>query len=122
MDVVIAGNVYNAIMGCAAQVIIMPCHVMESLGLQPTRSSIHYLRFPGDYERIPEGLIEDVPVDVGWVRIVTTFHVLRMPDPNDSYNLLLGIPWLEVTKTMIKFDKDGRLVVNIRDERQFFFS
>lgn len=116
VDVVIAGNVVcDAIMGCLAQVSIMPFHVMESLALKPTRQSTHALRFPGDYERIPEAMIENIPVDVGRVRIVTTFHVFNLPDPKDSYNSLLGIPWLESTKAMIKFDKHGRFVVNIRD-------
>jgi len=116
VDVVIAGNVVcDAIMGCAAQASIMPYHVMESLGLKPSRPSAHSLCFPGDSETVPEGVIEDVPVDVGRVRILTTFHVLRMRNPKNSYTLLLGMPWLKAAKAMIKFDKDGRFMVKIRD-------
>jgi hypothetical protein len=38
-----------------------------------------------------------------------------MQNPKNSYTLLLGMPWLEVAKAMIKFDKDGRFMVKIRD-------
>lgn len=114
VDVVIAGNVVrDAIMGSASTVNIMPYHTMKALRLQPTGPSTHSLLIPGGGESIPAGVIEDVPVDVGRVRILTTFHVLPMPDPKRSYSLLLGMPWLSAARATIECDKDRGTVVKI---------
>jgi len=111
VDVVIAGRVVlDAIIGSAAAVNIMPSHTMETLGLQPTGPSTHSLIFPGGSESIPAGVIKDIPVDVGRVRILTTFHVLPMLKQENSYSLLLGIPWMRAARPIIKGDKDGTVV------------
>jgi hypothetical protein len=36
-----------------------------------------------------------------------------LPDPRNSYSLLLDIPWLEVARAIIEFDKDGRFLVKL---------
>jgi len=115
VDVVIAGNVVcDAIIGSAAQVNIMPDHTMKALNLKPTGPSSHSLLFPGgDGESIPIGVIKDIPVDVGRVRILTTFHVLSTRGPKHSYSLILGLPWMREARAVMKSDKDGRFLVQI---------
>ena len=74
---------HDAIINGAAQVNIMVFHAMESLNLTPTGPSTHSVIHDGS-DTIPESVINGVPVDVGRVQILTTFHVLRLTDPRLS--------------------------------------
>lgn len=97
VDAVVAGTVVeNVVLDSAAPCNIMPFHTMEALGLKPTHPTTRFLFLPTDIDlesAIPAGLIDGVSVDIGPVRVLSTFQILRM-QVNNSYPLLLGAPYM----------------------------
>jgi len=78
----------------------MPVHTMEALGLKPTSPTTRLIFWPTDIDLDNSnlaGLIEDIPVDIGSVRVLSTFQILRMQD-NNSYPLLLGAPYMNAVE------------------------
>lgn len=97
VDAVVAGRiVHDVVLNSAILCNIMPFHTMEALNLKPTIFTSRLL-VPSTGIDLgsadPAGLIENVPVDIGPVRVLSTFQILRMHDKN-SYPLLLGAPYM----------------------------
>ena len=103
---------HDAIINGAAQVNIMDFHAMESLNLTPIGPSTHSVIHDGS-DTIPEGVIDNIPVDVGQVQILITFHVLRLTDPRLSYSLILGMPWMLAASARLDVNENGRVVLKI---------
>ena len=113
MDIVIVSTVvHDVIIGGATQVNIIHFHVMECLHLKLNRMGTHSI-FHTSADSILEGVIEGILVDVGWVQILTTFHFLRVPDPNNSYSLFHGMPFLKGVKAKLHVNDKGSLEVKI---------
>lgn len=97
VDAVVAGTVVeNVVLDAAAPCNIMPFHTMEALGLKPTQPTTRLLCLPADIDlgsASLAGLIDGIPVDIGPVRVLSTFQILRMQG-NNSYPLLLGAPYM----------------------------
>ncbi|KAL1213773.1 hypothetical protein V5N11_009954 [Cardamine amara subsp. amara] len=96
-----------------SSVSLMPYSVAGKLGITdftPTRIS---LILADRSVRIPEGLLEDVPVRIGEFMIPTDFIVLKYNvEPKDP--LILGIPFLATAGAL--FDvRRGKISLNVRD-------
>lgn len=97
VDAVVAGRVVkDVVLNSAILCNIMPFHIMELLNLKPTIFTAR-LMVPSTGIDLgsadPAGLIENVPVDIGPVRVLSTFQILRMHNKN-SCPLLLGAPYM----------------------------
>ncbi|XP_024010409.1 uncharacterized protein LOC112085428 [Eutrema salsugineum] len=91
----------------------MPYSVAVNLGMtdfKPTRIS---LILADRSTRIPEGVLEDVPIKVGDCMIPTDFVVLEYgEEPKDP--LILGRPFLATAGAIIDVRK-GRIALNVGD-------
>ncbi|XP_024006434.1 uncharacterized protein LOC112082945 [Eutrema salsugineum] len=91
----------------------MPYSVAVNLGMtdfKPTRIS---LILADRSTRIPEGVLEDVPIKVGDCMIPTDFVVLEYgEEPKDL--LILGRPFLATAGAIIDVRK-GRIALNVGD-------
>ncbi|KFK22877.1 hypothetical protein AALP_AAs74748U000100, partial [Arabis alpina] len=96
-----------------ASINLMPLSVALSLGMtdfQPTRIS---LILADRSVRVPEGVLEDVPIKVGDCLIPVDFVVLQYyEEPKDP--LILGRPFLATTGAMIDV-RGGRITLSVGD-------
>ena len=97
---------------------LMPKSVAERLGMTHYRPTRITLLFADRSKRIPEGILEDVPVKVGNSVIPTDFVVLDYEkEPKDP--VILGIAFLAIADT--RFDvKRGRISLKVCDSEMEF--
>ena len=82
----------------------MPFSLYKRLDLnKPTPNEIS-LQMADKSTAIPIGIYEDVPVVVANVTILTYFVILEMPE-DDNMLIILGIPFLNTTSTIIDCNK-----------------
>ena len=96
----------------------MPLSMAQKLnvgGMKPTRMSI---QLADRSVRLPLGVLEDVPIQVGRVFVPCDFVVMEMEE-DSKVPLILGIPFLKTAGAVIDV-KDGRLTLNVGDERVTF--
>lgn len=100
-----------------ANVLLMPYSLCIKLNLDDIAPTTISLRLADRSYRIPRGVIEDVPVNVGNVYISANFVVLKMKRDNDTL-IILGRPFLaktdvviSVKKSLIKFNVVGEKVI-----------
>ncbi|XP_021743097.1 uncharacterized protein LOC110709193 [Chenopodium quinoa] len=86
--------------------------------MKPTRISI---QLADRSVRLPMGILEDVPVQVGRVFVPCDFVVMEMEEDN-KVPLILGRPFLNTAGVVIDM-KQGKLTLNVGDEKiSFSFS
>ncbi|XP_021770244.1 uncharacterized protein LOC110734402 [Chenopodium quinoa] len=86
--------------------------------MKPTRISI---QLADSSVRLPMGILEDVPVQVGRVFVTCDFVVMEMEEDN-KVPLILGRPFLNTAGVVIDM-KQGKLTLNVGDEKiSFSFS
>ncbi|XP_021765436.1 uncharacterized protein LOC110729952 [Chenopodium quinoa] len=111
----------DALCDLGASVSLMPYSIAKSLkvgDLKPTRMS---LQLADRTVRLPLGILEDVPVQVGRVFVPCDFVVMEMEE-DSRVPLILGRPFLNTAGVMIDM-KEGRLTLNVGDEKiSFSFS
>ncbi|XP_021727899.1 uncharacterized protein LOC110695013 [Chenopodium quinoa] len=111
----------DALCDLGASVSLMPYYIAKSLkvgDLKPTRMS---LQLVDHTVRLPLGILEDVPVQVGRVFVPCDFVVMEMEE-DARVPLILGRPFLNTAGVVIDM-KEGRLTLNVGDEKiSFSFS
>ncbi|XP_021721471.1 DNA damage-inducible protein 1-like [Chenopodium quinoa] len=108
----------DALCDFGACVSLMPYSIAKSLkvgDLKPTRMS---LQLADRTVRIPLGILEDVPVQVGRVFVPCDFVVMEMEE-DTTVPLILGRPFLNTASVVIDM-KQGRLTLNVGDEKISF--
>ncbi|XP_021760257.1 uncharacterized protein LOC110725097 [Chenopodium quinoa] len=111
----------DALCDLGASVSLMPYSIAKTLkvgDLKPTRMS---LQLADRTVRLPLGILEDVPVQVGRVFVPCDFVVMEMEE-DSRVPLILGRPFLNTAGVVIDM-KEGRLTLNVGDEKiSFSFS
>ncbi|XP_021723712.1 DNA damage-inducible protein 1-like [Chenopodium quinoa] len=111
----------DALCDLGASVSLMPYSIAKTLKvgyLKPTRMS---LQLADRTVRLPLGILEDVPVQVGRVFMPCDFVVMEMEE-DSRIPLILGRPFLNTAGVVIDM-KEGRLTLNVGDEKiSFSFS
>ncbi|XP_021743111.1 uncharacterized protein LOC110709208 [Chenopodium quinoa] len=111
----------DALCDLGASVILMPYSITKSLkvgDLKPTRMS---LQLADRTVRLPLGILENVPIQVGRVFVPCDFVVMEMEE-DTRVPLILGRPFLNTAGVVIDM-KEGRLTLNVGDEKiSFSFS
>ncbi|XP_021763595.1 uncharacterized protein LOC110728205 [Chenopodium quinoa] len=108
----------DALCDLGASVSLMPYSIAKSLkvgDLKPTRMS---LQLADRTVRLPLGILEDVPVQVGRVFVPCDFVVMEMEE-DTTVPLILGIPFLNTAGVVIDM-KQGRLTLNVGYEKISF--
>ncbi|XP_021757119.1 uncharacterized protein LOC110722162 [Chenopodium quinoa] len=108
----------DALCDLGASVSLMPYSIAKSLkvgDLKPTRMS---LQLDDRTVRLPLGILEDVPVQVGRVFVPCDFVVMEMEE-DTTVPLILGRPFLNTAGVVIDM-KQGRLTLNVGDEKISF--
>ncbi|KAF8116135.1 hypothetical protein N665_0021s0025 [Sinapis alba] len=94
-----------------ASVNLMPHSVAISLGYNEFQPTPITLFLANRSVRVPEGVLEDVPIEIKGCHVPTDFVVLRYEhEPKDP--LILGRPFIATAGAIID---EGRICLNIRD-------
>ncbi|XP_021750654.1 uncharacterized protein LOC110716341 [Chenopodium quinoa] len=111
----------DALCDLGESVSLMPYSIAKTLkvgDLKPTRMS---LQLADRTVRLPLGILEDVPIQVGRVFVPCDFVVMEMEE-DSRVPLILGRPFLNTAGVVIDM-KEGRLNLNVGDEKiSFSFS
>lgn len=91
-----------------AGVNIMSERVRKQLGLQ-CKPAPFKLRMANQTLSEPIGLVEDVPIRVAGIKFRVSFLIL---DVGDSYDALLGRPWLRAAKAVHNWSTDELTLIN----------
>ncbi|XP_021742811.1 uncharacterized protein LOC110708896 [Chenopodium quinoa] len=108
----------DALCDLGESVSLMPYSIAKSLkvgDLKPTRMS---LQLADRTVRLPLGILEDVPVQVGRVFVPCDTVVMEMEE-DTTVPLILGRPFLNTAGVVIDI-KQGRLTLNVGDEKISF--
>jgi Aspartyl protease len=108
----------KALCDLGASVSLMPHTIFKRIGvgeLKPTRMT---LQLADSSVRLPLGIVEDVPVQVGKFFVPGDFVVMEMDEDKDV-PVILGHPFLRTARTI--FDTyEGTLTMRIGDEKVQF--
>ena len=85
----------NALIDGGSGVNITTDTLRRKLGLKKIEPAPFTIKMANQRKVMPKGIIRDVRLDVGGIVIWTTLTVIDMVSTKDSYNLLLGRPWLK---------------------------
>ncbi|XP_026410588.1 uncharacterized protein LOC113305802 [Papaver somniferum] len=93
----------KALIDLGASINVMPASIYESLNLGPLKSTCVVLELADRSNVFPNGVIEDVLVQVNELIFPVDFYVLDMNDENlsSSTPLLLGRPFMRTSRTKI---------------------
>lgn len=108
----------RALCDLGASVSLMPRSVFDKLGcgdLSPTRIS---LQLADRSIRYPEGVLLDVPIQVGEFWVPRDLVVIDM-DEDDQIPIILGRPFLATCGAMIDV-KNGKISLNVGKEKVIF--
>ncbi|XP_021743413.1 uncharacterized protein LOC110709500 [Chenopodium quinoa] len=108
----------DALCDLGASVILMPYSIAKSLkvgDLKPTRMS---LQLADRTIKLPLGILEDVPIQVGRVFVPCDFVAMEMEE-DTRVPLILGRKFLNIAGVVIDM-KEGRLTFNVGDEKISF--
>ncbi|KAG7552349.1 Retrotransposon gag domain [Arabidopsis thaliana x Arabidopsis arenosa] len=90
---------------------LMPLSVAKRLGFSEYKSFNNSLILADGSVRLPHGILEDLPIKIGNVEILTDFLVLEM-DEDPVNPLILGRPFLATAGAVIDVKK-GKIVLNL---------
>ncbi|KAL1220354.1 hypothetical protein V5N11_005980 [Cardamine amara subsp. amara] len=108
----------RALCDLGSSVSLMPRSVASQLGMTDLRPTRIILILAYRSVRIPDGILEDVPVKIGGCLILIDFIVLTYEDePKDP--LILGRPFLATAGAMIDV-KNGSIGLNVSDHMMNF--
>ncbi|KAL0312960.1 UNVERIFIED_CONTAM: hypothetical protein Sradi_5695300 [Sesamum radiatum] len=95
----------KAMCDLGASINVMPLSIYESLNIGPLKETCVVLQLADRSIVYPEGVLEDVLVQVNELVFPADFYVINMMDnsPN-STSILLGRPFLKTSKTKIDVD------------------
>jgi len=101
----------NSLCDLGASVSLMPLSVAKRLGFDKFKPSSIHLILADRSVRVPHGMLEDLPVKIGSVKIPTDFVVLEMDEePKDP--LILGRPFLPTAGALIDVQM-GKIDLNL---------
>ncbi|KAL0320285.1 UNVERIFIED_CONTAM: hypothetical protein Sradi_5290000 [Sesamum radiatum] len=102
------GNVgiENAMCDLGASINVMPLAIYESLNVGPLKETGVVLQLADRFIVYPDGVLEDVLVQINELVFPADFYVLDMMGDNspNSASILLGRPFLKTSKTKIDVD------------------
>ena len=101
-----------------ASVSVMPCHIFTSLNLPELEPTGMCLELADQSVRFPDGIAEDVPVQIGDHIVSVDFIVLDM-DKRTRTPLILGRPFLRTAKASIDVGS-GEISVDISGTPYYF--
>ncbi|KAL0440546.1 UNVERIFIED_CONTAM: hypothetical protein Slati_2537600 [Sesamum latifolium] len=98
-------GIENAICDLGGSINVMPLSIYESLNIGPLKETWVVLQLADRSIVYPEGVLENVLVQVNELIFSADFYVINMMDnsPN-SISILLGRPFLKTSKTKIDVD------------------
>ncbi|KAL0438807.1 UNVERIFIED_CONTAM: hypothetical protein Slati_2363700 [Sesamum latifolium] len=99
-------GIENAMCDLGASINVMSLAIYESLNIGPLKETGVVLQFVDRSIVYPEGVLEDVLVQVNELIFPTDFYVLDMMGDNspNSTSILLGRPFLKTSQTKIDVD------------------
>ncbi|KAL0283078.1 UNVERIFIED_CONTAM: hypothetical protein Sradi_7241200, partial [Sesamum radiatum] len=100
-------GIEKAMCDLGASINVMPLSIYESLNIGPLKETCVVLQLADRSIVYPEGVLEDVLVQVNELVFPADFYVINMMDnsPN-STSILLGRPFLKTSKTKIDVDTE----------------
>ena len=111
------GNVRieKAMLDLGASINVMPLSIYSSLNVGPLKETGVIIQLADRSNVYPEGVLEDVLVQVNGLIFPADFYVLNMEDNDSSRSLiLLGRPFLKTSRTKIDVH-DGTLTWNLME-------
>ncbi|XP_027076039.1 uncharacterized protein [Coffea arabica] len=111
----------KAMLDLGASINVMPKTIYTSLNLGPLKETTIIIQLTDRTNAYPEGLVEDVLVQVNELVFPADFYILDMGDEK-SLNpspILLGRPFLSTARTKIDVN-EGTLSMKFDDERAHF--
>ncbi|KAL0408089.1 UNVERIFIED_CONTAM: hypothetical protein Sradi_1743300 [Sesamum radiatum] len=96
----------NAMCDLGASINVMPLAIYESLNVGPLKETGVVLQLADRFIVYPDGVLEDVLVQINELVFPADFYVLDMMGDNspNSASILLGRPFLKTSKTKIDVD------------------
>ncbi|KAL0354715.1 UNVERIFIED_CONTAM: hypothetical protein Sradi_3918400, partial [Sesamum radiatum] len=103
-------GIKNAMCDLGASINVMPLAIYESLNIGPLKETGVVLQLADRSIVYPDGVLEDVLVQINELVFPADFYVLDMMGDNspNSASILLGRPFLKTSKT--KIDVDARIL------------
>jgi hypothetical protein len=111
-------TIRRALCDLGASVSLMPRTIFERLGVGELRPTRMTLQLADSSVRLPLGIVEDVPVQVGKFYVPGDFVVMEMEEDKEV-PIILGRPFLRTAGALIDV-KNGTLTLNIGDEKVHF--
>ncbi|XP_078162050.1 uncharacterized protein LOC144557355 [Carex rostrata] len=111
-------TIKKALCDLGASVSLMPCTIFDRMGvgeLSPTQMT---LQLADSSVRLPLGIVEDVPVQVGKFYVPADFVVMEMEEDKEV-PIILGRPFLRTAGAIIDVF-NGTLTLNIGEEKVRF--
>ena len=97
------GNLYfdKAMLDLGASINVTPRFVYDKLNLGELKKTGIVIRLADRSSTYPDGVLEDVLVQVNELVFPADFYVMNMGDACDDIPILLGRPFLKTTRTKI---------------------
>ncbi|XP_024035604.1 uncharacterized protein LOC112096411 [Citrus clementina] len=110
-------RVENALLDLGASINVMPRSIYSSLNIGPLKETGVIIQLADRSNAYPDGVLEDVLVQVNELVFPADFYVLDMEDDNSSNSIpiLLGRPFLKTARTKMDIHK-GTLTMDFDGE------
>ncbi|XP_073138216.1 uncharacterized protein [Henckelia pumila] len=119
----VIGNlkIERAMLDLGASINVMPYSIYCALNMGPLKETRVVIQLADRYNAYPEGVVEDVLVQVKELIFPADFYILRMEEDSISNSppILLGRPFMKTARTKIDVD-DGTLSVEFDGEIEVF--
>ncbi|KAH9716328.1 hypothetical protein KPL71_021425 [Citrus sinensis] len=101
-------RVENGMLDLRASINVMPRSIYSSLNVGPLKETSVIIQLDDRSNEYPDGVLEDVLVQVNELVFPADFYVLDMEEDNSSNSVLvlLGIPFLKIARTKMDVHKE----------------
>ena len=96
----------GAIIDGGSGINLMPEHVMQALGLEISRPAQFTVQLADQRSITPVGVLDLIPIEIQGNTFSISFIVIRLPNLQGGFPLLLGRPWLRSVKALHDWGSD----------------
>ncbi|KAJ4803483.1 F7F22.17 [Rhynchospora pubera] len=107
-------NIKRALLDLGASVSLMPESIFNQLGVGELRTTRMTLQLADRSTRLPLGIVEDVPIQVGDIVVPCDFVIVDMEE-DPEVPIILGRPFLATAGILINC-RNGKMLVKVGDE------
>nr|XP_025611557.1 uncharacterized protein LOC112704910 [Arachis hypogaea] len=100
---------------CSASINLMPFSLMKKLAIEEVKPTRMSLQMANRSLKIPNGVVENLLVNIGEFIFPTDFVILDMEEEGHN-SIILGRPFLATARAIIDVEK-GEMILKVHDEQ-----